>query len=56
MEVKMFSHHDLKEAEKQISQWLQKNPVRVQHITQSQSEKGGSFVFVLCIFYNRLEE
>ena len=44
MEVKMFIHKDPKESEKSICQWLKQNKVTIHHITQSQSEKGGSFI------------
>lgn len=53
LDVKMFVHKDPREAERAVSAWLRENPVQVQHITQSQSEKGGHFVFVLSIFYER---
>jgi hypothetical protein len=49
--VKMFIHSNLADAEKDISQWLKQNDVTIHHIAQSQSEKGGNFVFVLTIFY-----
>jgi hypothetical protein len=52
-EVKMFIHKDPREAERAVSAWLRENPVQIQHITQSQSEKGGHFVFVLSIFFQR---
>ncbi len=51
MQVKMFIHNNPKDAEKVIAQWLKENDVVIHHIAQSQSEKGGSFVFVLTLFY-----
>ena len=51
VQVKMFVHNQPKEAEKAIAQWLKENDVIIHHIAQSQSEKGGSFVFVLTLFY-----
>lgn len=53
MEVKMFVCNHPMAAEKEVSEWLAQNPVTITHITQSQSEKGGAFVFVLSLFYTR---
>jgi hypothetical protein len=53
MEVKVFVFNDPKSAEKDINDWLQKNGVRIEHICQSQSEKNGSFVFTVSVFYKR---
>jgi hypothetical protein len=50
-QIKMFVHNNPKEAEKAIGEWLQENDVRIHHIAQSQSEKGGNFVFVITLFY-----
>jgi len=49
--IKMFVHNNPKDAEKAIADWLQENDVRIHHIAQSQSEKGGNFVFVITLFY-----
>lgn len=51
VQVKMFVHDNPKDAEKAITQWLKENDAIIHHIAQSQSEKGGSFVFVLTLFY-----
>ena len=51
IEVKMFVQNNPKDAERAISQWLKENDVTVHHIAQSQSEKGGHFIFVLTLFY-----
>lgn len=51
VQVKMFVHNNLKDVGKDIAQWLKENDVIILHIAQSQSEKGGSFVFVLTLFY-----
>lgn len=51
LEVKMFEYNQPKEAEKAVSQWLKENDVTIHHIVQSQSEKNGSFVFVITLFY-----
>jgi hypothetical protein len=53
-EVKLFIHTDPKEAEKAINQFLKQNKVTVNHIGQSQSEKGGNFVFVVAVFFRRI--
>ena len=51
LQVKMFIHGNPKDAEKAIAQWLKENDVTIHHIAQSQSEKNGSFVFVITLFY-----
>jgi hypothetical protein len=51
VQVKMFIHNNPKDAEKTIAQWLKENDVIIHHIAQSQSEKNGSFVFVITLFY-----
>lgn len=51
VQVKMFIQNNPKDAEKAISQWLNENDVIIHHIAQSQSEKGGHFVFVVTLFY-----
>jgi hypothetical protein len=53
LQVKMFIHTDPNEAEQSVSQWLKQNDVAIDHITQSQSEKNGKFVFVLTVFYRQ---
>jgi hypothetical protein len=55
MEAKMFVHHTASEAEKAVNEWLGKNNVNVQYIGQSQSEKGGRFVFIVSVFYLKNE-
>jgi hypothetical protein len=55
LQVKMFVHNDPREAEKAISLWLRQNDVKVSHIAQSQSEKNGSFVFVVSVFYSEAD-
>jgi hypothetical protein len=51
VQVKMFVHSNPRDAEKAIAQWLKENDVIIHHIAQSQSEKNGSFVFVITLFY-----
>jgi hypothetical protein len=53
MEVKMFVCNSPQAAEKEVNTWLAQNPVSVSHITQSQSERGGAFIFVLSLFYSK---
>lgn len=50
-QIKMFVHNNPKDTEKAIAQWLKENDVIIHHIAQSQSEKNGSFVFVITLFY-----
>ena len=49
--VKMFQHKEPTEAEKALALWLEQNDVTIQHLAQSQSERGGNFIFVLTIIY-----
>lgn len=51
VQVKMFVHNNPKDAERSVGQWLKENDVILHHIVQSQSEKSGSFVFVITVFY-----
>lgn len=53
IKLKMFIHNNPEEAERSINHWLKQNDVTISHITQSQSEKNGSFVFVLSIFFQQ---
>jgi len=50
-EAKMFVHNNPRDAERAVNQWLNENDVTIDHIAQSQSEKGGHFVFVITLFY-----
>lgn len=51
LELKMFVNNNPKDVEIEVSQWLKENDVTIHHIAQSQSEKNGSFVFVITLFY-----
>lgn len=51
VQVKMFIANNPRDAEKSVDEWLKENDVMIYQIAQSQSEKNGSFVFVLTIFY-----
>jgi hypothetical protein len=50
-EAKMFVHNNPKDAERAVNQWLNENDMTIHHIAQSQSEKGGHFIFVITLFY-----
>ncbi|HEU4470876.1 MAG TPA: hypothetical protein VFR58_07335 [Flavisolibacter sp.] len=54
LKVKMFIHKDPREAENAIQQWLADTAPVIRHIAQSQSEKGGSFIFVLTVFFEEV--
>ena len=51
MQVKLFVHHSLDEVENRLNEWLAGRFIDVCHITQSQCEKQGRFVFVLSVFF-----
>ena len=56
MEVKMFIHNGLDTVEKNVNEWLSQHKVSVHHITQSQCERQGKFVFVMSVFYEKPAE
>ena len=49
--VKMFVHTDPRAAEAELAAWLEEETPAIEHVTQSQSEKAGRFVFVITVFY-----
>lgn len=51
MKVKMFVNHAFETVENELNEWLAKEAYKVCHVTQSQSEKQGRFVFVVSVFY-----
>ncbi len=53
MEVKMFIENKPEIAQTKINEWLAEEAITIDHITQSQSERNGNFVFVISVFYNR---
>ena len=55
MQTKIFVHNSAEAAEKALNDWLETNNVQVKYIGQSQSEKGGRFVFIISVFYVRNE-
>ncbi|HWJ89542.1 MAG TPA: hypothetical protein VNR87_00440 [Flavisolibacter sp.] len=52
MMVKTFVADHPEIAEKKVNEWLNRNKVKLHHVGQSQSEKGGKFIFVLSLFYS----
>ena len=51
--LKTFVFNNIAEAEEKVNHWLQNNEVIIEHLVQSQCEKGGAFVFVISIMYSR---
>lgn len=51
--LKTFVFNNITEAEEKVNHWLQNNDVTIEHLVQSQCEKGGAFVFVISIMYSR---
>ena len=56
MKVKMFIYHSLEGAEREMNEWMAGRNVRICHVTQSQSEKQGKFVFVVSLFFSSYED
>ncbi len=55
MKVKMFIRHTLDDIENEVNDWLENQTFRIYHITQSQCEKQGKFVFVMSVFYETIK-
>jgi hypothetical protein len=51
MKVKIFISHSLDEVENEVNEWMDQSYIRIRHVTQSQCEKQGKFVFVISLFY-----
>jgi hypothetical protein len=51
LKVKMFVSHALEGVEECINEWLAQEAAKICHVTQSQSERQGKFVFVIAVFY-----
>ena len=49
--MKTFTASAIAEVEKMVNDWLQLQDIRLLHVTQSQSEQGGRFVFTVSLFY-----
>lgn len=55
MKMKLFVSHSMDTVEKEVNEWLARETIRVCHVTQSQSEKQGRFVFAISVFYQAIE-
>lgn len=55
MEAKIFVHDSAEAAEKELNNWLENNPVKLEYVGQSQSERSGRFVFIISLFYSKTE-
>lgn len=51
MQVKMFVVDNLPTAEQEVNEWLQSVSAAVRHVSQSQCERNGRFLFVISIYY-----
>jgi len=49
--MKVFTAAAISQVEKEVNTWLQTQEVKLLHVTQSQSEQGGRFVFTVSLFY-----
>jgi hypothetical protein len=49
--MKVFTGSAISRVEKEVNEWLEAQEVRLLHVTQSQSEQGGRFVFTISLFY-----
>jgi hypothetical protein len=49
--VKIFVRHSLDDVENDVNDWIGQRDIRITHVTQSQCEKQGKFVFVISVFY-----
>ena len=56
MKVKVFVHHAFENVEEVMNEWIKDCSVKIHHVTQSQSEKQGKFVFVLSVFYEPCDD
>ena len=51
--VKLFILSNPESAEEKLQEWLQTHQdIEIDHITQSQSERSGRFLFIVSIFYH----
>lgn len=53
--LKMFVRHSLDQLEEEVNEWIEQENIMVRHVTQSQCEKQGRFVFVMSLFYEASE-
>ena len=47
----MFVADNLPAAEQEVNEWLQGISAAVRHVSQSQCERNGRFLFVISIYY-----
>jgi len=52
----MFVCPNAESADEKVRNWLASNKVIIDHVTQSQSEKNGKFLFIISIFYRQYKE
>lgn len=55
MTLKIFASPSLNDVEQAVNKWLAQSLGRVCHVTKSQSEKQGRFVFVVSIWFEQPE-
>ena len=56
LKMKVFTEATHALVENRVNEWLQHHRVTVAHIGQSQSEKGGNFLFTISLFYYPFSE
>jgi hypothetical protein len=56
LKMKVFTEATHGLVENRVNEWLQHHRVTVTHIGQSQSEKGGNFLFTISLFYYPFSE
>ena len=49
--MKIFTASSMAQVENEVNAWLQIKDINLLHVTQSQSEQGGRFVFTVSLFY-----
>lgn len=47
--------HSILQVEQEVNEWLQIEDIRLIQATQSQSEKGGRFIFTISLFYTNIK-
>ena len=56
MQMKMFLHREPEAAEKTLNDWLERTPVKIYHVVQSQSENQGKFMLIVSVFYENVKQ
>ena len=51
LKMKLFTDSTHSLVETRVNEWLQHHNVSIAHVGQSQSEKGGKFLFAISLFY-----